>query len=218
MICFLTPKFFTYMKEEKAVMRRKMRKMLRECANEERRKYSSELVQRLLSHKRIADADAVIAFWPLPDEIDITEAIDTWYMEGKNVFLPKVVSETEMIMCRYDGYSSLSSGSYGILEPMGESVCIEELYPEICCDHKDACRMSSVVMLVPGVAFDTSCHRLGRGKGYYDRYLFSRSLYTIGICYPFQVVHHVPYSQHDIAMSELVVCPLDHAPYIQPLH
>ena len=59
------------------------------------------------------------------------------------------------------------------------------------------------VALVPGVAFDAAGHRLGRGRGYYDRFLAScPHIYKIGVCFPFQRVALVPTDQHDVVMDE----------------
>ncbi len=68
------------------------------------------------------------------------------------------------------------------------------------------------VALVPGMAFDAAGHRLGRGKGYYDRFLSSHlsslnshpSPLLIGVCFPFQRVAEVPSEEHDVLMDEVI--------------
>ena len=61
------------------------------------------------------------------------------------------------------------------------------------------------VALVPGMAFDAAGHRLGRGRGYYDRFLSAHPpLYKIGVCFPFQRVAEVPSEEHDVAMNEVI--------------
>lgn len=61
------------------------------------------------------------------------------------------------------------------------------------------------VAIVPGMAFDREGHRLGRGKGYYDRFLAQLPhIYKIGICFPFQLVDKVPADVHDILMDEVI--------------
>jgi 5-formyltetrahydrofolate cyclo-ligase len=60
---------------------------------------------------------------------------------------------------------------------------------------------------VPGIAFDAAGHRLGRGRGYYDRFLHSRDgsyCVKIGVCFDFQKVDEVPVDAHDIAMDKVV--------------
>ena len=59
--------------------------------------------------------------------------------------------------------------------------------------------------IVPGMAFDASGHRLGRGRGYYDRLLQRLPhVTTLGICFPFQLVDAVPAALHDISVSEVI--------------
>ena len=84
----------------------------------------------------------------------------------------------------------VQTGSFGIQEPTGE------LFTDY--DTID-------VAIIPGMAFDAEGHRLGRGKGYYDRFL-SRvpHLYKIGLCFSWQLVDHVPYDEHDIKMDEVI--------------
>lgn len=61
------------------------------------------------------------------------------------------------------------------------------------------------VIIVPGVAFDNKGYRLGRGKGYYDRYLGSLAEnYKIGICFPWQMVEKVPTDSHDVCVNEVI--------------
>ena len=59
--------------------------------------------------------------------------------------------------------------------------------------------------IIPGIAFDRKGHRLGRGKGYYDRFLADTPyIYKIGVCFDFQKVDHVPHSAHDVRMDEVL--------------
>jgi len=62
------------------------------------------------------------------------------------------------------------------------------------------------LILVPGLAFDRSGGRLGRGKGYYDRFLATvpPSAVTIGMCFTCQIVERVPMNEHDWPVGQLV--------------
>ena len=60
--------------------------------------------------------------------------------------------------------------------------------------------------VVPGVAFDQACRRIGRGGGHYDRMLAEMAAWKIGVAFDFQVFGEVPYDTHDVAM-DLVVTP-----------
>ena len=76
-----------------------------------------------------------------------------------------------------------------ILEPTGE----------LCdgAEHMD-------VAVIPGMAFDREGHRLGRGKGYYDRFLNRVQTYKIGVCFDFQMMDQLPHDPHDVMMDEII--------------
>ena len=87
--------------------------------------------------------------------------------------------------------SSLEEGSFGIMEPQGRSMCSA--------DEID-------LMVLPGVAFSPSGVRLGRGKGYYDRYLARDGFraFTIGVCYACQRRESLPREEYD-RVVEMVI-------------
>lgn len=151
---------------------------------------SQNICRRILANDDVRNADVILAFWPMPTEPDIRPVVRHLYDEGKTVLLPRVISKTEMEFCPYRGDESLYAvPPYGILEPVGDAV---ETHGR------------SAVMLVPGVAFDTDCNRLGHGAGYYDRYMADTNIKTIGVCFPFQVLLSVPTDLHDIKVNEII--------------
>ena len=154
-------------------------------------KMSAELVEKLphflTSH---LPPQTIMAYWPLTDEVDIRPLIDQLVAEGKAVLLPKVTGDETMELHRYTSRDDLQEGAFHILEPTGE---VFEDYDTI------------DVALVPGMAFDAAGHRLGRGKGYYDRFLSAHPyIYKVGICFPFQRVAEVPFEAHDVVMDEVI--------------
>ena len=61
------------------------------------------------------------------------------------------------------------------------------------------------IAVIPGMAFDREGHRLGRGKGYYDRFLtLIPDVYKIGMCFPWQMADNVPCAPHDIKMDAVI--------------
>lgn len=60
-------------------------------------------------------------------------------------------------------------------------------------------------MLIPALAYDRTHHRLGRGKGYYDRYLAQHnSVMTTGVCRSYQLVESIPTQKWDRTVKEVV--------------
>ena len=67
------------------------------------------------------------------------------------------------------------------------------------------CKEEEGLMLMPGVAFDEHCHRVGYGGGYYDRYLEKHpGLVHIALAFEFQVFPEVPFEAHDILPQMIV--------------
>ena len=145
---------------------------------------------------RLADAHTLLMYSALPDEVPTQSLIDELAAQGKTVLLPRVVNDTEMELRRYQGRDSLQAGAFGILEPTGT------LFTDY--DRID-------VAIVPGMAFDKGGHRLGRGKGYYDRFLARVPyIYKIGLCFPWQMVEYVPTDDYDIPMDEVITVNVPH--------
>ena len=152
--------------------------------------HASHPLTKLSRHPRLADAHTVLLYSALPDEVPTLPLLNRLTTVGKTVLLPRVVSDTDMELRRYTGPNDLEPGAFGIMEPTGELFTDYDLID---------------VAVVPGMAFDREGHRLGRGKGYYDRFLAQLPhIYKIGICFPFQLVDKVPADAHDMLMDEVV--------------
>lgn len=147
-------------------------------------------IQRLLEHPRVVAARTILMYYSLPDEVDTHAAINALVADGKKVLLPVVTGKDSMILRQYSGPSDLRKGAFDIMEPVGETF---DDYEKI------------ELAVVPGMAFDAEGHRLGRGRGYYDRFLaLLPHTYKLGICFDFQKVEHVPVGPTDIGMDEIL--------------
>ena len=60
------------------------------------------------------------------------------------------------------------------------------------------------VIIVPGLMFDKELNRLGYGKGYYDKYLKSKNIYKIGLCYSCNLIDSLEIEEHDIKMDLVI--------------
>ena len=168
---------------------------LRHNIKQQKRQFTSQQLAQLslpvLDRLRplLHDAKVVLAYYSLPDEVDTHVLIDELVAEGKTVLLPKVLDDTTMELRRYTGLQDLCEGAYHIMEPVGMT-------------FTDLSQID--VALIPGVAFDAQGHRLGRGKGYYDRFLSLISTKTLGLCFDFQKVAEVPVEAQDVAVDKVV--------------
>lgn len=177
---------------DKKELRRYIREQKRHFTPQQLGEMSLCIMSSVLTHSRVQEADTILMYHSLPDEVDTHSALDQLLAMGKKVLLPKVVSDTEMTIHEYTGADSLQpSEPYGILEPTTSELSIIN------------CQLS--IAIVPGMAFDKQGHRLGRGKGYYDRFL-SRipNIYKIGVCFPFQMLESIPLKSTDVVMDEVI--------------
>lgn len=140
----------------------------------------------LTAHPQWKTAHTVLLYASLPDEVDTTLAVMTARQEGKVLLLPVVLGE-EIALRVFSGEFAI--GPFGIREPVGPY--FRDLH-------------SIDLAVIPGMAFDHNGNRLGRGRGYYDRFLPSLQAYKIGLCFPFQMVDCVPSDVHDQRVDEVI--------------
>ena len=175
---------------DKKDLRRFIRMQKGNCSAEELNGMSDAVVAQLTAHPRVKAAGTLLVYHSLDDEVNTLGLLDQLVAQGKRVLLPAVVSDTEMELRCYEGPADLEGGFFNIMEPVGK----------VFTDY-DAIE----VAVVPGMAFDSRGHRLGRGKGYYDRLLPRlKNTYKIGICFAFQFLPGVPADEHDIMMDEVI--------------
>lgn len=148
---------------------------------------SLEAVNRLETLDLFKQAERIALYHALPGEVETADFIEKW-AEKKTIFLP-VVEGNDLSLHPYRGKHSLQSGAFGIMEP----------------GREEPCRLEDIdLMIVPGIAFDRQCNRMGRGKGYYDRLLTTLSIPKIGLCFSFQLVDEIPMESFDIPMDGVV--------------
>lgn len=148
---------------------------------------SADILAALEAHPAFRAASIVLLYYSLKDEVGTHEFVRKWSRE-KLVLLPVVKGE-ELELRVFTGPEDLTTGAYGIGEPTGEL-------------FTDYAAIDFAV--IPGVAFDATGNRLGRGKGYYDRLLPRLTAFKAGICFPFQLVEEVPAEPFDIRMDTII--------------
>lgn len=173
-------------------LRREIRRRKQQYTPVELEQLSLPIVHRL--KLRLADVQTILAYYSLSDEVCTHQLIDDLVAEGKTILLPKVLDATTMELRCYTGPHDLAEGLFGIMEPVGEPFTNYSLIE---------------AALIPGVAFDDQGHRLGRGRGYYDRFLTSHLLplsshLLIGVCFDFQKVESVPVDINDIPVDIVI--------------
>lgn len=152
---------------------------------------SERICSKVLRSAWWQEAGTLLLYYPLADEVDVRRLIREAWLGGKRVLLP-VCRGADLDLRLYEGEASLTPGAFGIMEPRGLLFAPED-YSQI------------QLALIPGMAFDEAGHRLGRGRGYYDRLLPRLTQARLqGICFPFQMQTTVPVAPHDVAVSAVI--------------
>lgn len=182
--------------EEKRAIRRQVRQQFRQLSVEERLHRSAALYARIEQMPEFQRASRIMAYHPLPDEPFSLPFLQK-YADVKEIYLP-IVQADHIILGRYLGENNLHAGAFGIMEPSALSHSPSQPWGNF---------LPPQFIIVPGMAFTPQGSRLGRGKGFYDRFLALpgvMSAHKSGICFPFQIFSHIPTEPHDILMDSVV--------------
>ncbi|MFO7722111.1 MAG: 5-formyltetrahydrofolate cyclo-ligase [Bacteroidales bacterium] len=174
---------------EKAELRRLMREKRGRLSENEVLNRSSVIIGKIEVMLEFLKAKTVLIYWSLPEEVQTHEFIRKW-SDIKSFVLPQV-SGTRLILRRFDPGGKMKKGKkLNIMEPTGEVI---EDYSII------------DLAIIPGVAFDKTGNRLGRGKAYYDKLLPDLvDTPKIGVAFDFQVLKSIPTDPHDVMMDYVI--------------
>ncbi len=175
----------------KAGLRRKMLESRKALCVEDFMVKSQMIQQRLISTKEFSHAGVLALYFPIQNEVDTHQIIDFCLNSGKKVLLP-AVSDGGLLFRELKELSDLQKGKFGILEPTASS---EAFVPEI-----------ADLIVLPGIAFDLKGHRVGYGKGYYDKSVHHLEGLgkLVGICYDFQLVEKIAGEPHDVKVDMII--------------
>jgi 5-formyltetrahydrofolate cyclo-ligase len=163
-----------------------------ERQKEEERVRKSELIKRKLFKSSIfKKAKRVMFYVSFSGEVKTEDMIKEAKSIGKMVAIPVCISNRAIKACALEKNARLQKGPYGISEPVVKSwVKLKDLD----------------LVIVPGLVFDGKGLRLGRGKGYYDRFLkrLPKKTSTIGLAFSFQILPHIPATATDVSVDRVI--------------
>jgi len=150
--------------------------------------YSARIIAQIEQMSVFRNAKTVMLYYPIHNEVDLRPLLSK-YAGEKTFLLPVTHRHRRMEVRLYDGEESMRKGRYGVPEP-----------------QTDTYSGPIDLILVPGVIFDYHCHRIGRGGGYYDRFLrHQRHACKVGVCYPFQLQKKdIPHTWLDVRVNRVV--------------
>ena len=175
---------------EKARLRRQALDWLATLSSQARIAGDEALFRRFLALPQIESVRTVLLYHGMDTEPDTVRLLPPLWDIGKQVCLPRCLPGNQMEARLVQRDSTLVRHPYGMLEPGPDC-------PLIPPDQID-------LVLVPGLAFDRSGGRLGRGGGYYDRWLAGFSGITAALCRDGLLMEAIPRLPHDLGVNLVV--------------
>lgn len=177
-------------KNRKAEIRTEVKRRRAAAELQELHEASLRIMERLTKLTVYQRAEVFLAYVDAKREVETRLLMQKAWEDGKRVAAPRVDGDGIMHYYVIESLEDLEPGSFGIMEP--KAAC-------------PICETEEGLLLMPGVAFDVNCHRVGYGGGYYDRYLEKHpGLVHIALAFEFQVFEEVPFEDHDI-LPEMIL-------------
>jgi 5-formyltetrahydrofolate cyclo-ligase len=179
------------MKLTKQKIRNTILMKLKTQKEENRNKKSSQVKNKLFRNRVFKKAKTVMFYMSFGGEVNTVDMIKAAQKIGKTVVVPVCGRNRMMSPCVLKDKGTLLRGPYGIREPaLKKPVNLKSLD----------------LVIVPGLAFDKQGRRLGRGKGYYDRFLSKISKHSIalGLAYDFQILPFIPTTEYDVEVQKVI--------------
>ena len=174
-------------RKEQAALRSIAEQRRRMLSHEQVASDSAQIIEQIEQMSAFRDAKVVMMYYPVHNEVDLRPLLTKY--AGQKTFVLPVTHRHSMEVRPYDGEDMMKKGRLGVPEPQTFTY-----------------NGPIDLMLIPGVVFDMHCHRIGRGGGYYDKFLAKHPYAKkIGVCYAFQVKRHtIPHTWRDHKMDRIV--------------
>ncbi len=180
--------------QQKAEIRRQVLAKLAAMSDEQRHEESVAACSRLTALEVFQHASVVMLYMPLASEVDLTPVAIRCFQTGKTVCVPRVDwKRRDMEPVEVTSFDDhvMEVDEHGVRMPRGGAPIPPNLLD---------------LVVVPGLAFDARGHRLGRGGGYYDRFLgrLRRTAATVGLGFDVQITDEVPVDDGDVSVDIVV--------------
>lgn len=168
-----------------------VRQLRRDLSAESRSLMDDTICMHTVSLPCFLASDTILGFYPIGEEPNILPILQTALSLGKRVALPRCHPETsEMSFHVVSSLEQTEKGYFGLREPSATLPV--------------ATALSNAFCLVPALAFDRRGHRIGYGKGYYDRFLADYPGFCVGIGYGPLLFDVLPCEPTDRAVSMII--------------
>jgi 5-formyltetrahydrofolate cyclo-ligase len=161
-------------------------------SEQQRHDYSVQIQSHVRQWMKDKGVQQLLLYKALPTEVNTDVLLAS---EGSNtyeVFVPRMLSDTDMQWVQVDANTIWQEVSFGVLEPKKGKVWQPS--------------QQSTALLCPLLGFDAQGHRLGMGKGYFDRWLaqYGQDIGVVGLAFSCQSLPKVPVEPHDVPLATII--------------
>jgi 5-formyltetrahydrofolate cyclo-ligase len=171
---------------QKKIVRAEVRATKKNISETYKQEQAVAVYSKIEQMPEFMKAKTVLMYWSVSDELPTHQFIKKW-SRSKTILLP-VVKGHHITIRPFFSEEALIQGDFNIMEPKSGHDYLKTVE----------------LVIVPGVAFDRKKRRLGRGKGYYDRYFKNKNIKKWGIAFDFQLYDSIPAASFDIKMDRVI--------------
>lgn len=178
--------------DNKRLIREKIKAELKSMDLKEKNKKNKLIREKVFSTREYRQADLIFSYISILWEVDTVQIIKESLNNGKQVCVPFIsdYGKKEMKAVKLNSFSGFKKDRFGIYQP-------ENLNP--------ADKENIKLFLIPALAFDKNKNRIGRGEGYFDKFLKDiKNIPLFGLAYSFQILDLVPVDAHDIPVTKII--------------
>jgi len=177
------------LKKQKSEIRLKLKQNRAALPDQTRQLYSETISEQLLSLEEIMGARTVFIYISYASEVYTHNLIDRLLIQGKTLAVPNIINRNYMIASPFSTWDDLEPDSYGILTP----ITVQQQTGDF------------DVAITPGLGFTSTGHRMGFGRGYYDKWFANNNVQNkIALAFEKQLVDYLPIEDTDIPVDMIV--------------
>ncbi|MFA4891617.1 MAG: 5-formyltetrahydrofolate cyclo-ligase [Candidatus Gracilibacteria bacterium] len=170
------------MTENKTSIRKRLLKKRLQLTKKEVENLSKRILKKLIKRPEFKASRVVLLYHPIKNEVDPIQLLS---VKTKILALPRICKNNRLHIHKVTDPQTLTIGRFNIKEPSTKNPTIA--------------RKNLDLIITPGLAFDPKGHRIGYGKGYFDKLFknLSTKCVKIALAYDFQIIENVPADKHD---------------------
>lgn len=171
---------------DKIALRREIREKKRAMTDREILVASQKLMEQFVASAQYRQAKTIYGYLPYNQEVRTVPILERALQDGKKIAVPKVYGD-EMRFIYLTDLSETEKGYAGIPEPIADEPIAND---------------PTALVLMPGLAFDRTGHRIGYGGGFYDKFLAKEPQHpTVALCYDFQMLPAIETEEYDVPVD-----------------